>query len=244
MTEVSLHAAQSPPVPTVTTTSHIGHATAVGAAGFAWCSLILGLHTAGIIDAADGTIILAGTFFYGGLVQLVAGFFALASGATFAAAFLTAYGAFWLGYTVIEFWAAPHIAGAAAAAAKAGGASAEASAAAGGHAVMQSLGLFLIGWLVVTLVFGIASLGTNAVIVSAFSLLTLTIVLLVTAYLGASSAGVPSDSVLHTAGYVEIVLAAVAFYLVLAELTNDIRGRAVLPLFALNRAPQAAAQAA
>ncbi|MCX4817355.1 acetate uptake transporter family protein [Streptomyces sp. NBC_01239] len=243
MAEVSLPAAQSPPVRAVTT-SHIGHATAVGAAGFAWCSLILGLHTAGIIDAADGTIVLAGTFFYGGIVQLVAGFFALASGATFAAAFLTAYGAFWLGYTVIEFWAAPHIAGAAAAAAKAGGASAEASAAAGGHAVMQSLGLFLIGWLVVTLVFGIASLGTNGVIVSAFALLTLTIVLLVTAYLGASSAGVPSDSVLKTAGYVEIVLAAVAFYLVLAELTNDIRGRAVLPLFALNRAPQAAAQAA
>ncbi len=243
MAEVSLPDAQSPPVRAVTT-SHIGHATAVGAAGFALCSLILGLHTAGIIDAADGTIVLAGTFFYGGIVQLVAGFFALASGATFAAAFLTAYGAFWLGYTVIEFWAAPHIAGAAAAAAKAGGASAEASAAAGGHAVMQSLGLFLIGWLVVTLVFGIASLGTNGVIVSAFALLTLTIVLLVTAYLGASSAGVPSDSVLKTAGYVEIVLAAVAFYLVLAELTNDIRGRAVLPLFALNRAPQAAAQAA
>ncbi|WP_329348107.1 acetate uptake transporter [Streptomyces sp. NBC_01261] len=243
MPEVSLHDAQSPPVPAVTT-SHIGHATAVGAAGFAWCSLILGLHTAGIIDAADGTIVLAGTFFYGGIVQLVAGFFALASGASFAAAFLTAYGAFWLGYTVIEFWAAPHIAGAAAAAAKAGGASAEASAAAGGHAVMQSLGLFLIAWLVVTLVFAVASLGTNAVIVSAFALLTLTIVLLVTAYLGASSAGVPSDSVLHTAGYVEIALAAVAFYLVLAELTNDIRGRDVFPLFALNRDRQAAAQTA
>jgi succinate-acetate transporter protein len=109
---------------------------------------------------------------------------------------------------------------------------------------MQSLGLFLIAWLVVTLVFAVASLGTNAVIVSAFALLTLTIVLLVTAYLGASSAGVPSDSVLHSAGYVEMALAAVAFYLVLAELTNDIRGRTVLPLFALNRDRQAVPQTA
>ncbi|MET7568350.1 GPR1/FUN34/YaaH family transporter [Streptomyces sp. NPDC005492] len=243
MAEVSLRDAQRPPRP-AGTPSHIGHATAVGAAGFAWCSLILGLHTAGVIDAADGTIVLAGTFFYGGVVQLVAGFFALASGATFAASFLTAYGAFWLGYTAIEFWAAPHIAGAAAAAAKVDGASAEVAAAQAGHAVMQSLGLFLIPWLVVTLVFAVASLGTNAVIVSAFALLTLTIVLLVVAYLGASSAGVPSESVLHTAGYVEMVLAAVAFYLVLAELTNDLRGRTVFPLFALNRERQAVPQPA
>jgi succinate-acetate transporter protein len=49
---------------------------------------------------------------------------------------------------------------------------------------------------------------------------------------------VPSESVLHTAGYVEIVLAAVAFYLVMAELTNEVRGRTVFPLFALNRAQQ------
>jgi hypothetical protein len=41
-----------------------------------------------------------------------------------------------------------------------------------------------------------------------------------------------------------MALAAVAFYLVLAELTNDIRGRTVLPLFALNRDRQALPQTA
>ena len=54
----------------------IGHAIAVGAAGFAWCSLALGLSTVGAMNAAGSSVILTGTFFYGGIVQLVAGFFA------------------------------------------------------------------------------------------------------------------------------------------------------------------------
>ena len=61
------------------------------------------------MNAAGSSVILSGTFFYGGIVQLVAGFFALAAGATFAAAFLTAYGAFWLGYTAIQVYVVPHI---------------------------------------------------------------------------------------------------------------------------------------
>lgn len=43
--------------------SPIGHATAIGAAGFAWCSLALGLTTIGAFSAANGSIILVGTFF-------------------------------------------------------------------------------------------------------------------------------------------------------------------------------------
>src|ERR1700728_5047018 len=84
-----------------------GHALVVGAAGFAWCSLALGLSTVGVMNTAGSSVILSGTFFYGGIVQLVAGFFALATGATFAAAFLTAYGAFWLGYTAIQVYVDP-----------------------------------------------------------------------------------------------------------------------------------------
>ncbi|MHA6765546.1 GPR1/FUN34/YaaH family transporter [Streptacidiphilus sp. PAMC 29251] len=213
----------------------IGHAQAVGAAGFAWCSLALGLSTIGVFSAASGSIVLAGTFFYGGIVQLVAGFFALAAGATFAAAFLTAYGAFWLGYTAIEFYVAPHIVEQVLSSPANKGKDPSVLAAQAGHSVMQSLGLFLLAWLVVTVVFAVASAGTNAVTLTAFGLLTLTIVLLLTAYFGASAAGVPQSSALHGAGYVEIVLALVAFYLVLAELANETFGRTVFPLFPFKR---------
>ena len=232
LTVTSLSAAGAAPAQP----ARIGHALVVGAAGFAWCSLALGLVTTGAMNAAGGSLILSGTFFYGGLVQLVAGFFALASGATFVAAFLTAYGAFWLGYTAIEQYLAPHIVSSVLA--SPGGTPAQA-----GHDVAQALGMFLIAWLVVTVIFTIASLGTNAVTVLAFVLLDLTIVLLTTAYLGASSAGAASASTLHAAGWVEILLAAVAFYIVLAELANETLQRAIFPLFPLSRqaAPAVAA---
>ncbi|HEX4722437.1 MAG TPA: GPR1/FUN34/YaaH family transporter, partial [Pseudonocardiaceae bacterium] len=139
----------------------IGHALPIGAAGFAWCSLALGLTTIGALSSAGASIILPGTFFYGGIVQLLAGFFALASGATFAAAFLTAYGAFWIGYSAIEVYVAPHIAATVLSSPANAGLDKQALAALAGHTVVQALGIFLIAWLVVTLIFTIVSLGTN-----------------------------------------------------------------------------------
>jgi succinate-acetate transporter protein len=189
------------------------------------------------------SVILSGTFFYGGIVQLVAGFFALAAGATFAAAFLTAYGAFWLGYTAIQVYVAPHIVASVLSGAHAG-TSALALQAQAGHDVVQALGVFLIAWLVVTLIFTVASLGTNAVTLLAFVLLNVTIVLLIVAYLGASAVGAPVTGALHGAGWAEIVLAGVAFYIVLAELANETLQRHLFPLFPLRRAVRAAAQPA
>lgn len=225
-----------------TTGPRVGHALPIGAAGFAWCSLALGLATVGAISPAGAAMILPGTFFYGGIVQLIAGFFALAAGASFAAAFLTAYGAFWIGYTAIEVYIAPHIAESVISAPANAGLSKEAAAAAAGHTVAQSLGVFLIAWLVVTLIFTIVSLGTNAATLTAFALLDITIVLLLVAYLGASDAGAPVAGALHFAGYVEIVLAAVAFYIVLAELASETMGRALFPLFPLTLTGNAAAE--
>lgn len=245
VTSTSASASASPTptanaVPSVAASQRIGHALAVGAAGFALCSLVLGLSTAGVMNAAGSSVILSGTFFYGGIVQLIAGFFALAAGATFAAAFMTAYGAFWLAYTAIEVYVAPHIVASVIASA-APGTSKQVLAAQAGHAVVQALGIFLIGWLVVTLVFTVASLGTNAVTLTAFCLLNLVIVLLVTAYLGASSAGAPITGALHAAGWAEIVLAAVAFYIVMAELANETMRRQVFPLFPFRRSAAALA---
>jgi succinate-acetate transporter protein len=215
--------------------SRIGHALPVGAAGFAWCSLALGLATVGALSPAGAAIILPGTFFYGGIVQLLAGFFALAAGASFAAAFLTAYGAFWIGYSAIEVYVAPHIAASIVSSPANAGLSKQAVAALAGHTVVQSLGVFLVAWLVVTLIFTIVSLGTNVVTVTAFVLLDVTIIALLLAYFGASAAGAPQNGALHLAGYAEIILAAVAFYIVLAELANETMGRTVFPLFPLTR---------
>jgi len=78
----------------------------------------------------------------------------------------------------------------------------------------------------------------------AFGLLNVAIVLLIAAYLGASAAGVPASAALHGAGWAEIVLAGVAFYIVLAELANETLQRPLFPLFPLRLAGPAAAQPA
>jgi succinate-acetate transporter protein len=221
--------------PVTAARSGIGHALPLGAAGFAWCSLTLGISTVGALSAAGSSMILPGTFFYGGIVQLVAAFFALAAGATFAAAFMGAYGAFWLGYSAINVWVAPHIVSAVLTAPASKGVSPQVLEAQAGHDVAQALAVFLVGWLVVTVIFTITSLGTNVMTLTAFLLLTLTIVLLMIAYFGASSAGVAASGALHAAGYAEIVLGAVAFYIVLAELANESLGRAVFPLFPIRK---------
>src|ERR1700743_1601368 len=132
--------------PSVTASPHPGHALVIGAAGFAWCSLALGLSTVGAINAEGSSVILSGTFFYGGIVQLIAGFFALATGATFVAAFLTTHRAFSLVYTAIQVSVAPHIVATVLSSA-APGASKQALAAQAGHDVVQALGVFLIAWL-------------------------------------------------------------------------------------------------
>jgi hypothetical protein len=221
--------------PSAGTGHRIGHALPIGAAGFAWCALALGLSTLGAISANGASIILPATFFYGGVVQLVAGFFALAAGATFAAAFRTAYGAFWLGCSAIQVYVAPRIVASVLSSPAGAGLSKQDSAALAGHTVAQALGVFLIAWLVVTLIFTIASTGTNLATVTAFVLLDVTIVALLAAYLGASAEGAPQAGTLDVAGYAEIVLAAVAFYIVLAELANETLGRVVFALFPLTR---------
>lgn len=221
------HAVAAAPV------AHNNRALAVGAAGFAWCSLALGLSTVGAISAAGSSIILAGTLFYGGIVQLVAGFFALATGAGFAAAFLCSYGAFWLGYTMIEVYLAPKIVASVLSSPASAGLSKAALAAQAGHSVATALGVFLIAWLVVTLLYSVVSTRTNVLTATAFALLDLTIILLIVAYLGASPEGVAQSGALRAAGYAEIVLGLVAFYIVLAELFNEVAQRDVLPLFPL-----------
>jgi hypothetical protein len=221
------HAVAAAPV------AHNNRALAVGAAGFAWCSLALGLSTVGAISAAGSSIILAGTLFYGGIVQLVAGFFALGTGAGFAAAFLCSYGAFWLGYSMIEVYLAPKVVTSVLSSPASAGLSKAALAAQAGHTVASALGVFLIAWLVVTLLYSVVSTRTNVLTATAFVLLDLTIVLLIVAYLGAAPEGVAQSSALHAAGYVEIVLGLVAFYIVLAELFNEVVQRDVLPLFPL-----------
>jgi len=91
----------------------ITNAVPIGVGGFALTTFTLGLYTSGILNPEGTVLVIALAAFYGGLTQFIAGFFALARGDLFPAAFMTSYGAFWLSYVALILWVVPH-AGAAA----------------------------------------------------------------------------------------------------------------------------------
>ena len=79
----------------------------VGVAGFALTTFTLGLYTTGQFNAQGEVVVLALAAFYGGLTHFIAGFFALAKGELFAAAFMTSYGAFWFSFVALNLFDVP-----------------------------------------------------------------------------------------------------------------------------------------
>jgi succinate-acetate transporter protein len=200
------------PLPTspVTAQRHpfITNAVPVGVAGFALTTFTLGLYTSGILDPQGAVLVIALAAFYGGLTQFIAGFFALARGDLFPAAFMTSYGAFWLSYVALILWVIPHA----------------------GAAAGQAVFIFLVMWTVITVIFTIASLGTNWTVLVTFLVFDIAIILL------DIGAALNSANLNKAGGWFELLLAALAWYIVMAEITNETLHRTVFPLFPFKRA--------
>ncbi|MGH9064641.1 MAG: acetate uptake transporter [Acidimicrobiales bacterium] len=184
----------------------------VGVGGFALTTFTLGLMTTGIFPADETLLVIPLAGFYGGLVQMIAGFFALRRGDLFPAAFMTTYGAFWWTYDVLILFVVPGIA-------KAGGA-------AGAHDAGQAVTIYLIVWTVITAIFTVATLGTNWAVFLTFVEFSAT---LIVADIGGWT-GISAASGLGT-GVGEMVLAAMAWYIIGAEIVNETVKRPVFPLF-------------
>ncbi|MGH3194550.1 MAG: acetate uptake transporter [Streptosporangiaceae bacterium] len=189
--------------------SLIANPVPVGVAGFALTTFTLGLYTSGQFNPAGGVLVLALAFFYGGLVQMIAGFFALAKGELFPAAFMTTYGAFWFSYVALLEFVLPRA----------------------GTGAAQAVTIFLIMWTIITLIFTVATLGTNWVVLSAFVVFDIAIILLCIGAAGAFT------GVTKAGGYGEMVLAAIAWYIVMAEIANATIGRDLFPLFPFKNPP-------
>lgn len=179
----------------------------VGVAGFALTTFTLGLYTSGNLDIRGEIVVLVLALFYGGLTQFIAGWFALARGDLFPAAFMTTYGAFWFTYVGLVVFVVPRA----------------------GPAAAQATLIFLVMWTVITLIFTFATLGTNWTVFTAFVVFDIALFLLIAGTAG----GFPT--VLFAAGYAEMLLAAIAWYIIMAEIVNETIGRAILPLFPIAR---------
>jgi hypothetical protein len=73
----------------------------LGLSAFAATTFVLSLINVSARDVTVPNIVLGMAFFYGGLVQLLAGMWEFACGNTFGATALSSYGGFWLSYAII-----------------------------------------------------------------------------------------------------------------------------------------------
>lgn len=206
----------SQPAPTAAGSAPLGWSVAnpiaVGVAGFALTTFILGMVNANAISSAGtiGVLSLAGA--YGGLVQLLAGLWAIRAGETFAGTAMCGYGGFWISFVLLVQFFLPEVA-------KAGGT------AAADHFVA----IYLFGWGFFTFYLWIASFKTNVAVWLVF--LTLWV-----AYglLGWGDLNGGHLTITHIGGYVTIACAILAWYLAAAEVINAQWKRTVLPLGTLS----------
>jgi succinate-acetate transporter protein len=189
-------------------TRGIANPAPLGLAAFALTTFVLSLFNAGIAPESLEPVVLPLALFYGGVAQFLAGMWEFRKANTFGATAFSSYGAFWIAFAAYVQFIEPKL--------TASGASET--------DVKLATGLFLVGWALFTLYMLVASLRTNAGLISVFATLFLTFLLLALAdLLGASGLAV-------VGGIVGLVSALCAWYTSAAIVTNETWGRTVMPV--------------
>src|ERR1700749_2151673 len=172
-----------------------GDPAMLGLSSFIVGSVALGLGLVGVVPVgvlgAPLAIILAAT----ALGLLLATAWCAALGQSAVAAVFGIFGTFWLSYAVLVLGLDHNWFAIAA------------------TAVLATVKLFLIAWLVAIVMLTLATLRLPSAFTAVFVLVDLALVLLLLAYSSASAAGVPSAGLIKTAGYVILLFAAIGVYL-------------------------------
>jgi uncharacterized protein len=188
-----------------------GDPSILGLASFIAGSVALGLGLVGVVPVgvlgAPLAIILAAT----ALGLLMATIWCAALGQSAVAAVFGIFGTFWLSYAVLvlgldhNWFAIP------------------------ATAVLATVKLFLVTWLVIIVMLTIATLRLPSAFTAVFVLVDLALLFLLLAFVNASRLGVPSSGLLKAGGWVVLVFAAVGVYLFASAASAGTGGKA-LPL--------------
>ncbi|EIE78321.1 hypothetical protein G6F46_008694 [Rhizopus delemar] len=186
----------------------------LGLCGFALTTFVLSLHNAGAgLPATSPHGVVTGlAFFYGGLVQLLAGMWEFKTGNTFGATAFSSYGGFWLSFGLI-FVPGANITGSYN----------------GNTAILEkSLGYYLLGWTIFTGIMLIASHRSSVGLVSLFFFLFITFIML--------TAGKLNNSIncQIAGGALGVVTAFIAWYNALSGLLTKDSSHFILPIGRLN----------
>ena len=173
----------------------------LGLLGFGLTTVLLNLHNAGFFPM--NAMILGMGIFYGGMAQLVAGFMEWKKGNTFGETAFLSYGFFWLSLVALILLPKLGLAEA---------------------ADPMAMSSYLLMWGALTFTFFLCTFRLNKALQLVFGTLTVLFFLL--------ALGNYTGSVLITrlAGLEGIVCGFLAIYTAVAQVTNDVNKKTVLPL--------------
>ena len=200
---------EEPPAPVIGPMA--GDPSMLGLASFIAGSIALGLGLVGVVPfgvlGAPLAIILAAT----AVGLLLAAIWSAALGQSAVAAVFGIFGTFWLSYAVLVLgldhnWFAITAV-----------------------AVIATVKLFLVTWLVIIVMLTLATLRLPSAFSVLFALIDLALLLLFLGFAQASAAGVPSSGLLKAAGWVILLFAALGVYLFFGAASAGTGGKA-LPL--------------
>src|SRR5215471_7216414 len=184
----------------------------LGLSAFALTTFVLSASNAGFLytkPEVAGAIVIGLAFFYGGLVQLVAGIQEFRQGNTFGATAFCSYAGFWLalGFALLPFIGGKSLVDLVVATGGAGNGA-------------TSVGVFLLGWTIFTGLMFIATLRISGALIAVFGLLFLTFLCLTIGFLGGGST---LTTWVPIGGWLGIVTALVAWYAALAGVLASIK---------------------
>jgi uncharacterized protein len=174
----------------------------LGLLGFGLTTVLLNLHNAGFFEV--NSMILAMGVCYGGLAQILAGCMEWRKGNTFATTAFTSYGLFWLSLVALIVFP------------KLGWSAAPND---------TAMAAYLAMWGLFTLVMFVGTLRLSRALQIVFASLTILFFLLAIGDYTKASTGFK-----HFTGYEGIFCGFSAIYTGLAQVLNELYGRAVLPL--------------
>ncbi|MGZ6339699.1 MAG: acetate uptake transporter [Candidatus Limnocylindrales bacterium] len=173
----------------------------LGLAGFALTTLILSLVNSGLVSGSSLAIVVGLALAYGGLGQLIAGWWEFKNGNTFGAVAFSSYGGFWVSFAAFVLLFQGKDAG-------------------------NAVAWYLLGWGIFTFYMWIASLKGARPVMIVFLLLWITFVLLA---LGGFANAAPGAGLTQIGGYVGLVTAVAAFYASARGVINESWGSEILP---------------
>jgi uncharacterized protein len=176
----------------------------LGLAGFGLTTLVLSFVNANLVGGGPASfpIVLGMALAFGGAAQLLAGMWEFRTGNTFGAVAFTSYGAFWISFFFLVSFNVAQLPK---------------------TEILSALGLYLWAWGIFTGLLFVCTFKSPRTLSLLFLLLTITFILL-----GIGNSG-NSNGIIHAGGYFGIATAAVALYIMTADVMKATYGRSVLP---------------